>query len=50
VPVVRYPGLRWDVTDHDTVSMQGTLRGDDFTDEPLTADFTPSRFTALFRS
>lgn len=49
-PIVRYPGLKWEVGDHNELTLSGQLRIDDFADEPLTAAFTPSRFQALFRS
>lgn len=49
-PIVRYPGLIWEASDHDELTLSGTLRIDDFADEPLAGAFTPSRFTALFRS
>lgn len=49
-PLVRYPGLRWEVTDYNDLTLSGRLTIDDFSDEPLTAAFTPSRFPALFSS
>lgn len=49
-PIVRYPGLRWETSGFNGLTLSGSLRVDDFADEPLAATFTPSRFTALFRS
>lgn len=50
VPIVRYPGLKWEIGDYNELTVSGQLKLDDFADEPLTAAFTPSRFQALFRS